>query len=478
MHPHPNPDFVPHWIDGGPHGVPDGATFDVRNPEDDRTIRTAAVGDVVAVRTAVAAAKEAFEQHRDIAAGTREQWLISAAEYMKTCSADVVELLVDEVGSPISKARREVATAVGVLRAAAGSVRRICGQTMPTDVPGRLSLAIREPLGVIASITPFNVPLIKGIKHTAMPLATGNSVVMLPSAEAPSVGAWIASMYRQCGVPDGLVNVVCGHGAEIGDSLTSHPDVQAIGFTGSTRVGRHIGRIAGGLGKRVTLEMGGKNPMIVLEDADLDAAVLAASVGAFLFQGQICMSTSRILVARTLFRQFVEKLTIAAESLGTGDLRDPKTMIGPIINQAQRTRIREHLADAIDRGATVCTGDCWVGNRCMPTILTEVAPDAIIRRDETFGPVTIVDPFDTPDEAIEMAGATPFGLVTSIFTADLKLARTLAARSNAGMVHINGPTIQEEAHVPFGGNGDSGFGRDGSGASIESLTRWKWITMQ
>ena len=230
--------------------------------------------------------------------------------------------------------------------------------------------------------------------------------------------------------------------------------------------------------KRVVLELGGKNPLVILKDANIDAAVQAAAFGTFFFQGQACMASSRIYVERDVLDEFLEKFKSTAESLGIGDLRDPDTWLGPIISERQRDRVRTHIADAKSKGATLVTGGDWIGNRCQPTILTGVTEAMTVCREETFGPVTSVYPVDNADEALEKANDTEFGLSAAVFTQDIDKALTLASSINAGMVHINAPTLADEPHVPFGGMGSSGFGREGTDIDIDSLTEWKWITVQ
>ena len=331
---------------------------------------------------------------------------------------------------------------------------------------------------MIASITPFNVPFLKHCKLSSTPLATGNTVVMLASEFAAVTALRLAELYKEAGLPDGAFNVITGLGAEIGDSLTTHPLVRAVMFTGSHIVGQHITELCAKQRKRVLLELGGKNPLVILKDADIDSAVQAAAFGSFFFQGQACMASSRIYVERPVFDEFVEKFKGATEHLGMGDLRDENTWLGPIISERQRNRVRTHIEDARGKGATVVTGGEWEGNRCQPTILTDVKEGMTVCREETFGPVTSIYPVDSPDEAVEKANDTDYGLSAAVFTQDIDKALTLAQSIHAGMVHVNAPTIDDEPHVPFGGVGDSGFGREGTDIDIDTLTEWKWITVQ
>ncbi|MDB4670987.1 aldehyde dehydrogenase family protein [Pirellulaceae bacterium] len=467
-----------HWIGGEFVKGANGQTFDDLNPSTDAVYAKVTQGTSDDIVRAVEAAHQAFLSYRLVPPSQREEILIRAADLLQQHQAEFIEILLEEIGSPISKARKEMSTATAYLRASAGATRRVTGKTLPTDIPGRLSFSVRHPIGVVAGITPFNVPLIKCIKHAAMPLATGNTVVLLPSEEAPVIAHRIGQLFKEAGLPAGAFNVVTGNGYDIGDALTTHPLIKMVGFTGSSSVGKHIQALCGKLGKRCVLELGGKNALVLLKDGNLDQAVTASVVGSFLFQGQICMSSSRIFVEKPLFEPFVEKLIQAAKHLGIGNLSDPKTMIGPIINPRQRERVRNHIRDAKSKGAILHTGGDWTDHCCRPTIFSNVGSDCLLYNEETFGPVTAIYPVDSADHAISLVNESCFGLSASIFTNHLELAMRFADNVNAGMVHINGTTIQDEPHVPFGGVGASGFGREGTDISIEDLTEWKWITMQ
>ena len=385
--------------------------------------------------------------------------------------------MIDEIGSPLKKAEFEYGKALSMLRAASGMARQAKGEVIPSDHAGRLSISIRKPVGVVAAITPFNVPLIKGVRLTANPLALGNTVVLLPSEEAPAIAMMLADLYAEAGIPAGAFNVVTGFGHEIGDALTSHPDVSMVTFTGSSRVGAHIQRICSDGNKRVTLELGGKSPMVVLADADLGKAVPAAIHGIFTFQGQVCMGNSRVYVERPVFDTFLASFAAATKKLGMGDLRSPQTVLGPIISERQRERVRQHIADALAKGATLVAGGKWEGNRCQPTILTGVTEAMTYCREETFGPVVSVYPVDSYEEALRCANDTNYGLSSAIFTRDLERAMHFAQNVGAAMCHINASALQDEPHVPFGGNGASGAGREGTHADIEAMTELKWVTI-
>ena len=338
-------------------------------------------------------------------------------------------------------------------------------------------MSIREPLGVVAVITPFNVPLIKTTRLVANALAVGNTAVHLPSEMAPHLSLIFAEIVAEAGIPDGVYNVVTGMGAEIGDDLTGHKDIDFLTFTGSTLVGQHINEICAKNKTPNTLELGGKSPTIILADADLDNVMPLAARSVFMFAGQACIASSRFYVERPLYDEFVKRFSMIIRKLGMGDLRDPNTVISPIISPRQRERIKSHIDDARAKGANVIGGE-WEGNRCQPTLLTEVSEDMTVCQTETFGPVTAIYPIENYEEGLEKANDTEYGLSSAIFTKDIDKAFHFVRNSKAGMCHINGPTIHDEAHVPFGGNGESGVGREGTDADMEAMTELKWVTVQ
>ena len=423
-------------------------------------------------------AHAAFATFRNTLPKERERILCKAAELLERDRDDFVNILVDEIGSPIRKAGFEVEKGIAFLRAAAGMTRQVTGKTIPSDAPGKFSMSIRSPIGVIAAITPFNVPLIKGVRLSCNPIALGNTVVMMPSEEAPILANRLAKLYSEAGLPEGVFNVVSGNGYEIGDALTTHAHVKMVTFTGSCRVGLHIRELCGKHGKRMTLELGGKSPLVVMPDAKLEAAIPSAVHSIFMYQGQVCMGASRMYVHEDVFEPFVKGLANAASNLGMGDLRDPGTVIGPIISERQRNRVRSHIEDAREKGATVVSGGEWEGNRCQPTILTGVTSEMTVYAEETFGPVVSVYPIKSLDEAIERSNDSAFGLSAAIFTQDINDAMRYVDEVESGMVHVNGASLHDEPNVPFGGVKDSGFGREGTEEDLEAMTEWKWVTIQ
>jgi acyl-CoA reductase-like NAD-dependent aldehyde dehydrogenase len=461
------------WVDGEKNTV-----FDVINPINDSVYAHAAKGTGNDIRRAVNEAKIAFPKYRESLPTERERMLLRIAEIMESRKSELIDCLIDEIGSPIQKAMFEFTKGLTMVRAAAGLCRNVRGETIPSDAPGKFSMSLREPLGVVAVITPFNVPLIKTTRLVANALALGNTVVHLPSEMAPHLTILFAEIVAEAGFPQGSYNVVTGYGHEIGDDLTSHKDIDFVTFTGSTIVGQHINESCAKNKTPCTLELGGKSPTIVLADADLDTVMPLAARSIFMFAGQACIGSSRFYVERPLYDEFVKRFSMIASKVGMGDLRDPDTVIAPIISERQRSRIRDHIADAVKKGAKVVVGGKWEGNRCQPTLLTDVSENMTVCKSETFGPVTSIYPIDSYEEGLEKANDTTYGLSSAIFTKNIDRAFHFARNIDAGMCHINGPTIHDEAHVPFGGNGESGVGREGTDADMEAMTELKWVTVQ
>lgn len=467
-----------HFIGGAWVDASSGKTFEVTNPLDDSTYAFAAHGTGEDMRAAIASAKAAFPAFKDTTPTERERWLLRVAEIMEERKDELVGCLIDEIGSPFGKAMFEYTKGLAMVRAAAGLCRNVRGETIPSDVPGKFSMTIREPLGVVAIVTPFNVPLIKTTRLVANALALGNTVVHLPSEMAPHLTLVMAKIFEDAGFPAGTYNVVTGNGAEIGDDLTSSKDVDFVTFTGSSVIGQHIAEICAKNKTPNTLELGGKSASIVMADADLDKAMPLVARSIFMFGGQLCIGSSRFYVERPIYDEFMKRFKHVAENAGMGDLRDPNTLVAPIISDRQRQRVKDHIADAVAKGAELVAGGEFVGNRCQPTILAGVSEDMTVCRTETFGPVTAVYPIDSYEEGLARVNDSEFGLSSAIFTKDLDTAFHFARNVDAGMCHINGPTVHDEAHVPFGGKGESGVGREGTDADLEAMTEVKWITVQ
>ena len=455
-----------------------GEVFEIQNPIDDSLYAFGAKGTKNDIKKAIIEAKSAFIEYKETLPMDRERMLLRVAELMEERKSDLIDCLIDEIGSPIQKAMFEFSKGLTMVRAAAGMCRNVRGETIPSDAPGKFSMSIREPVGVVAVITPFNVPLIKTTRLVCNAIALGNTVVHLPSEMAPHLTIIFAEIIESAGFPAGSYNVVTGLGHEIGDELTGDKDIDFVSFTGSSVVGQHINEICAKNKTPNTLELGGKSPTVILADADLEKTVPLAARSIFMFAGQACIGSSRFYVERPIYEEFVKRFSQVASKVGMGDLRDPNTVIAPIISERQRGRIKEHIADAVAKGANIVVGGEWDGNRCKPTLLTNVTEEMTVCKTETFGPVTSIYPIDSYEEGLKRANDTEYGLSSAIFTKDIGRAFHFARNIEAGMCHINGPTIHDEAHVPFGGNGESGVGREGTDADMEAMTELKWVTVQ
>lgn len=408
----------------------------------------------------------------------RELILIRAADVLESMRAEVVDLLINEGGATFGKCQFEVSFVVGLLRSAAGECRRIMGYTIPCDIPGRISMAIRRPLGVVGGIAPFNFPLILATKKVALALAAGNTFVLKPSEETSLVGLKIAEIFDKAGLPPGVLNVVTGDGPSLGEALYSDPRVKAVLFTGSTAVGRQIGVECARRGKKFDLEMGGKSPLLVLKDANLKYAVDTAAFGIFMHQGQICMAGSRVIVEEPVYEQFLERFVAKVKSLKVGDPHDPDTVIGPLIRASQCPFIASRIETSKAAGARVLCGGTYEGNYFQPTIVADVTPSMPVFQEELFGPVASVIMAKDANDAIQLANNTRYGLTSAVITNDLQLAMRCALELESGSVHINGSTVHDEPHGPFSGVKDSGMGREGGQWSMDELTELKWITIQ
>jgi aldehyde dehydrogenase (NAD+) len=466
------------YIDGKPIEVSPSAMSDVLNPANQKPFARIFMGQEQHMRAAIDAAHAARAAWGSSPAALREKILHRAADELEAATNDIVDLLIGEGGSTFGKAHFEIPFAANMLRSIAGEARRVQGDVFPSDVSGLLSLAIRRPLGVVAGISPFNFPVVLALKKVAFALATGNTFVLKPSEETSLVGLKLAEIFEKAGLPPGVLNVVPGDGPTLARVLFDDPRVKLISFTGSTAVGRHIAVECAKKGKRVILEMGGKSPLIVLKDADMDYAVDTACFGIFIHQGQICMAGSRIIVEAPIYETFLQRFAAKAKTLQVGDPRDPHTVIGPLIRSSQCQTIDRKIKDAVAAGARVLTGGTYEGNFYQPTVVADVTPNMAAFRDELFGPVAAVTRADNADHALALANNSSYGLSSAVLTNDLQLAMRFALELEAGMVHLNGPTVHDEPTVPFGGVKDSGSGREGGRWSVEEMTEVKWVTIQ
>jgi acyl-CoA reductase-like NAD-dependent aldehyde dehydrogenase len=454
-------------------------TFDDFNPATGDAWRTVADGGADAASDAVDAAQAAQPEWAALPHDQRAKVLIQAIGAIGDLQDTLVDALVDEGGAWIGKAMFETGFVAGTAQAAAAAAHMVTGELLPSD-HGKVSMVVREPVGVVSVITPWNFPLLLSMRAVAFALAVGNAVVLKPSEETPvSGGVLVAKIFEAAGLPPGLLNVVtCSRDrvAEVGEVLVAHPAVAAVSFTGSTVVGREIAALGGRHLKRVALELGGKDALIVLDDADLDRAVGAATFGSFMHAGQICMATERILVDAAIAEEFTERFVAKAGELGVGDPRS--NVIGPVINAKQAGKIRRHIDDAVAQGATVRTGGGNDGLFFQPTVLDGVSADMAVWTEETFGPVAPVVTVSGEEEAVKLANDSEYGLSAGIITADEERGLSVARRLETGMAHVNDTSVYDEPNAPFGGVKSSGVGRHGGKAAIEAFTRTRWLTLE
>jgi vanillin dehydrogenase len=457
------------------------ATFPVYNPSTGEVWAQVADAGRNDAKAAIEAAAAAQPEWAAFAHSKRAALLSKVADVLAARAKEFQEALIDEGGAWVGKTMFETGYSVGVYRAAAAAAYQVTGEILPSD-HGKLSLVVREPLGVVSVISPWNFPLILSSRGFAVALAVGNTVVLKPSEETPvSGGLLIAEVLEEAGVPKGVFNVVtCSRDnvSAVGDELIANPAVRGVSFTGSTAIGSQVAAKAGGLLKKCCVELGGKDALIVLDDADIEHAVNAATFGSFMHQGQICMSVERVIVHKDVANEFTEKLVANTKKLKVGNPREMANCIGPIINQKQLDKIREQVEDAVAKGAKVLCGGKHRGLFFEPTVLTNVTRDMKVMREETFGPIAPVITVGSVDEAIEIANDTEYGLSAGIMTRNEERGLAIARRLHTGMAHINDSSVNDEPHVPFGGVGASGLGRHGGRAGIDQFTEMRWITLE
>ncbi len=468
-------------IEGRPTDAQGKRTFERLSPITQKVASRAAAAAVPDAIAAADAAQKAFGAWSAQGPNARRAALNKAADALAARSEDLVAAMKDEIGATEGWARFNIMLATGMIREAAALTTQVAGEVIPSDKPGCMAMAIREPAGVVVGIAPWNAPVILGVRAIATPLACGNTVVLKASEICPRTHAIIGEAF-QSALPPGAVNVVTNAPADAGQivgALIDHVAVRRINFTGSTRVGRIVAERAARHLKPVLLELGGKAPLIVLEDADLDEAVKAAAFGAFLNQGQICMSTERIVVVDTIADAFVKKFAEKAKTLVASDPREGKTPLGAVVDQVSATHVRNLIADAVANGAICATGDHKAdGVLLSAAVLDRVTPKMRIYREESFGPVVGVIRVKDEAEAIAVANDTEYGLSAAVFTKDIARGLRVARQIQSGMCHINGPTVHDEAQMPFGGMKGSGYGRFGGKAGIAEFTELRWITIE
>jgi acyl-CoA reductase-like NAD-dependent aldehyde dehydrogenase len=458
-----------------------GETFDDLDPFTGEVVaRIPAGGREDAIR-AIDAASAAFDSWWHSPPAERQRIFLRAADVLESRQDEVISLLARETGSTFGFAMFQIGFVAGLLRQTAALAYAPIGQVIPSDV-GAFAMGLRRPVGVVGAITPWNAALILSARSIASPVALGNTAVLKPSELSPYVGGLLwGEIFTKAGLPAGVLNVVAhapGAAAEIGDELVENPNVRRINFTGSTATGRAIAEAAGRNLKRVVLELGGYNPLIVLRDANLEYAVDATTFGAFLHQGQVCMSARRIIVERPIADEFVARLVDKTRGLKVGDPKEPDTIIGPLINERALQSVKARVDGAVAQGAKVLAGGEATGSCYHATLLTDVPEDSEFAQLETFGPVAAVEIVDNADDAVARANATTYGLASGILTSDADRGLALAQRIEAGIVHINDQPVGDEPQMPFGGVKDSGWGRFGGTAAIDEFTELRWVTVQ
>lgn len=457
---------------------PGGGTAAVISPGDGLPVGTVGIADDADVERAGLLAVDAQREWARSSYRVRAGVLSRAAEALREIRADVEHLLVRESGSLPSKASHEVSKAIDELVEAASLVTMSQGDVLPVDDPTTLGIARRIPVGVVGVIAPWNAPLMLAIRSVAPAIALGNAVIVKPDVKtAFSGGAVMAEIFARAGLPDGILHILPG-GPETGEAVVRSPHTNVISFTGSSAAGRRVGEVAGGLLKRVILELGGNNAFIVMADADLDLAVASGIGGSFRHQGQICMATGRHLVHESIADEYVERLRAAASALRLGDPLTDGTTLGPLITTAQAERVQGIVDQAVADGARVVHGGTHEGVFFAPTVLDGVDAANAAFQSEIFGPVAPVTRFATEAEALALANASDYGLSAAIHTRDIARGLGFASRLRAGMVALNGQTIYDAAHIPMGGIGASGNGgRHGGHWNLDEFTYWQWVTV-
>ncbi|RWP33773.1 aldehyde dehydrogenase family protein [Mesorhizobium sp.] len=469
------------FVDGAWIDARSGRTMETRNPATGAVIATVPRGDRQDIELAVAAARRAFDgpwsRYKPY---ERQVLLLRIADLFEKHWEEISRSDTTDMGMPIVRTLANRNRVIGMLRYYAGMATSLHGETIENSLPGEIvSFTRKEPVGVVGAIIPWNAPTAASIWKIGPALATGCTVVLKPSEEAPLTPLLIAEIMNEAGVPPGVVNIVTGTGAEAGAALAEHMGVDKIVFTGSTATGQSIVRASAGNLKRVSLELGGKSPVIVCADADLDKAVPVAAMSVFANSGQICIAGSRLFVERSVHDEFVERLAAYAKGLRIGDGIDPATEIGPLVSEKQLQRVASYLQAGTAEGATLVTGGerlmegaLAAGNFVAPTVFAGVSDDMRIAREEIFGPVISALPFDTLDEAVERANNTPYGLAAGVFTRNIATAHQLSRKIRAGSVWVNTYHAIDPA-VPFGGYKMSGYGREGGAEHLDEYLNTK-----
>jgi benzaldehyde dehydrogenase (NAD) len=467
------------YVDGTYRGSDEGLAV-VREKATGRELGRQVIATVTDLDVAIAGARHAQPAWAATPYDTRAGLLRKVAGLLERRAAEYADLIVRETGSIAGKAHYEVAAASNELYGAAALTTRATGEILPSSHTGKLSIIQRIPVGVVGVITPWNFPLILAMRAVAPAIALGNSVILKPATFTPiSGGQLIAELFDEAGAPPGVLQVVTGPGEELGEAMAAHPGVDMIHFTGSSEVGRTLAAIAGRHLKRVSLELGGNNALVVLDDADIETASMIGAWSTFHYQGQTCITASRHIVMRGVAEAYREALARRARAIVVGDPTKQGVGLGPIIDERQRDRVHDIVERSVREGARVIEGATYDGLFYRPTVLDGVTPTMPAFTEEIFGPVAPITVVDTVEEALALTNATESGLVNAVVTNDVARGLAFAERVHSGMVHVNDATPLDEAHVPFGGLGASGLGgRVGGEANLEEFTERRWISVQ
>lgn len=456
-----------------------GKTFKRMNPITGELATEAAAASVEDAIKAVEAAQAAFPAWSAMGPNARRAVLNKVGAAIDELGPQFIKAMAEETGSTTAWAGFNVMLAGNMFREAASLTTMVSGETIPSDKPGCVAIAVRQPVGVCLGIAPWNAPVILGVRAVATALACGNTAVLKAAEACPRTHFLIAEAIRKAGAPEGIVSFVTNAPEDAGDvvgAMIDHPAVKRINFTGSTHVGKIIAQRAAANLKPVLLELGGKAPLLVLKDADLDEAVKAASFGAFMNQGQICMSTERIIVVEDVYDAFIEKFAAKAKTMLAGG--EGTTPLGSVVDVKSGDKVRALMKDAISKGAKLVAGGDGNGVLIPASVLSGVDTSMRIYAEESFGPVVSVVKAKDTDDAVRIANDTEYGLTASVFTKNIAEAFDVASRIESGMCHINGATVHDEAQMPFGGVKDSGYGRFGGKAGIAEFTNLRWITIE
>ena len=462
------------WRDGKSQKV-----LSDRNPFNGEIVAQFKLASLADLDEAYRSAASAQKVWAEVNAFEKQKILEKAITWVERNEGDLADIIIEELGGTRLKAMIEIYLAKTFIKEASSYPLRMTGEILPSMVDGKENRLYRVPAGVVGVISPFNFPFNLSMRSVAPALGAGNGVVLKPHDDTPITGGTIvAKIFEEAGIPKGLLNVIVADLGEMGDAFLEHPIPRIISFTGSEAVGRHIGEVAGRNLKKAILELGGNSAMMILNDADVDLAVNAAVFSRFAHQGQVCMCSNRILVQRGVYQEFLNRFVDRVAKLKAGDPKKGDTDLGPLINQRQTETFKKQVQRGIDEGAKVALRGKIEGNVATPTVFADVRPNMWVAQNELFGPAVCIIPFDSPEEAVQIANDSPYGLSGAIHTRNAEYGAELAKQFESGMVHVNDSTINDDPLIAFGGEKASGVGRLNGKWALEEFTTLKWISVQ